>query len=56
MSDEGYIELLWSKRPILLTSLLDILNCADTNAKVEDIEEIDVDLDGNSDDKNDGYE
>ena len=43
MSEEGYIETLWSKGPVLPTTLIDILDCADIDAEVEDIDEMDVD-------------
>ena len=42
MSDEGCIEPLWSKGLVLPTYLVDILNCADIDAEIEDIEEMDV--------------
>ena len=54
MSEEGYIESLRSKGPVLPTTLVDILDCADIDAKVEVIDE--MDWDGTSDDENDGYE
>ena len=56
MSEEGYIKPLWSKGPILMKSLVDILDCADIDAEVEDIDKMDVDWGGISDDENDGYE
>ena len=40
MSEEGYTEPLWSKGPVLPTTLVDILDCADIDAEVEDIEDI----------------
>ena len=56
MSEEGYIEPLWLKGPVLVTTLVDITDCADIDGEVEDIDEMDVDWDGTSDDENDGYE
>ena len=50
MSEEGYIELLWSKGPTLPTTLVDILDCADIDAEVKDTDKTDVDWDGTSDD------
>ena len=43
MSDEGCIEPLWSKGRVLPTYLVDILNCADIDSEIEDIEKTDVD-------------
>ena len=40
MSDEGNIEVLWSKGPVLMASFIDILNCCDIDAEIEDIEEM----------------
>ena len=56
MSEEGYIERLRSKGTVLPTTLVDILNCADIDAKVEEIDEMDVDWNGTSYDENDRYE
>ena len=39
MSEEEYTEPLWSKGPVLPTTLVDVLDCADIDAEVEDIEE-----------------
>lgn len=50
------MELLWSKGTVLPTSFIDILDCADILAKVKNIEKINVDWDGTSNDENDGYE
>lgn len=54
--DKECMELLWSKRTVLQTSFIDILDCADILAKVKNIEKINVDWDGTSNDENDGYE
>ena len=56
ISEEGYVEPLWSKGPVLPKTLLGILDCADIGAKVEDIDEMDVDWDGTSNNENKGYE
>lgn len=55
MSDEGCIEPLWSKGLVLPTYLVDILNCADIDSEIEDIEKTDVDQDSTSDEENDVY-
>ena len=47
---------MWSKGPVLPKTLLGILDCADIGAKVEDIDEMDVDWDGTSNNENKGYE
>ena len=54
MLQEGYIEPLWLKGPVLPSTLVDILNCADIDAEVEDIDEMDVNW-HDSDDEDDGY-
>lgn len=54
--DKECMELLWSKGTVLPTSFIDILDCADIVAKLKNIEEINVDWDGTSNDENDGYE
>ena len=38
MSEEGYIEPVRSKGPVLQKTLVDILDCADIDAEVEDID------------------
>ena len=43
-----------SKQPVLPTSLVDIINCADIDTEMENAEEMDVNWDGSSDDENDG--
>ena len=54
--DKECMELLWSKGTVLPTSFIDILDCVDIVAKVKNIEKINVDWDGTSNDENDGYE
>ena len=56
MLEEGYIEPLWLKGPALPSILVDILNCADIDAEVEDIDEMDDNWDDTSDDEDNGYE
>ena len=56
MSKAGYIEPLYSKGPLLPTSLADILDCADIDAEVEDVDEMDIDWEGITDDENYGYQ
>ena len=56
MSKAGYIEPLYSKGPLLPTSVADILDCADIDAEVEDVDEMDIDWEGITDDENYGYQ
>ena len=56
MSKAGYIESLYSKGPLLPTSVADILDCADIDAEVEDVDEMDIDWEGITDDENYGYQ
>ena len=57
MSEEENVESLWSKAPVLPTTIVDIHDCANIDdAEVEDIDEMDVDWDCTSDDENDEYE
>ena len=56
MSEERYIEPLRLKEPVLPTNLVNILDFADIDAEVEDIDKMLVDWDVTSDDENNGYE
>ena len=57
MSEQGYVESLRSKGPVLWATLVDILHYADINTDTNtDIDEMDVDWDCTSDDETDGYE
>ena len=55
MLEDGYIEPLWLKGSALPSILVDILNCADIDAEVEDIDEMDENWD-DTDDEDNGYE
>ena len=47
---------MWSKRSVLPKTLVGILDCTDIDAKVEDIDEMDVDWDGTLNNENKRYE
>ena len=56
ISEARHIDLLWSKRPVLPTTLVDIFDCAYIDNEVEDVDEMDVDWDGTLENENDGHE